>query len=58
MKRNELFSEYFDIVNCNVEIYENNYEDNSGNNNSSKKTVENTILLEIYSYKKNVYQIN
>lgn len=50
------FKLYKDIY-CNVEISENNYEDN-GNNNSSKKTVENTILLEIYSYKKNVYQIN
>ena len=48
----------FKDIYCHVEIYENNYEDNSGMNNSSKKTVENTILLEIYSYKKNVYQIN
>ena len=50
------FKLYKDIY-CNVKIYENSYDDN-GSNNSSKKTVENTILLEIYSYKKNVYQIN
>ena len=43
------FKLYKDIY-CNVEISENNYEDNG--NNSSKKTIENTILLEIYSYKK------
>ena len=48
----------FKDIYCHVEIYENNYEDNSGSNNSSKKTIENTILLEIYSYKKNIYQIN
>ena len=49
------FKLYKDIY-CNVEISENNYEDS--NNNSGKKTIENTILLEIYSYKRNVYQIN
>ena len=50
------FKLYKDIY-CNVEISENNYEDNC-NNNSSKKTIENTILLEIYSYKKNIFHIN
>ena len=48
----------FKDIYCYVEIYENNYEDTNTNNNCSKKTTENTILLEIYSYKKNIYQIN
>lgn len=49
------FKLYKDIY-CNVEISENNYEDNG--NNSSKKTIENTILLEIYSYKKKIFEID
>ena len=49
------FKLYKDIY-CNVEISENNYEDNG--NNSSKKTIENTILLEIYSYKNKIFEID
>ena len=53
VNQNSSFKIFKDIY-CNVEIYENNYDDNS-----NKKTVlENTIVLKIYSYKKNVYQIN
>lgn len=49
------FKLYKDIY-CNVEIFENNFE--ADNNNSNKKIVENTILLEIFSYNKKVFQIN
>lgn len=57
VNQNYSFKIFKDIY-CHVEIYENSYEDNSSSNNSNKKTVENTILLEIYSYKKNIYEIN
>jgi len=53
VNQNSRFKIFKDIY-CNVEIYENNY-----NDDSNKKTVlENTIVLKIYSYKKKVYEIN
>ena len=54
VNQNSSFEIFKDIY-CHVEINENNNID-TGNNN--KKIIENTITLEIYSYKKNVYQIN
>ena len=41
---------------CKVNITQNTITDSG--NNSNKSTTENTILLDIYSYKKNTYEIN
>ena len=49
----------FEDIYCKVKIYDNEINNNNNDNNKSNKTTsENTILLDIFSSKKNVNEIN